>query len=656
MSVYSHWLQQAFPQPHQRQEYFRRLIENKPLSPASLRLGHLLLEKSVTNVLVTPNFDDFVSRSLTVFGSTHRLCDHPATTDRIDAEEADIQIVHVHGTFWFYDCCNLAEEIEARAEQDVDTTVSMAGLLDRLLARRSPLVIGYSGWDGDVIMAALQRRLQTGLRSNLYWFSYKRSDVDALPTWLREHRNVVFVLPETASHEMPNEEDSAAPANGDGPDGCTQQPIMTQPVKPADEPTMPAQRVFDEFIQELGLSAPMLSEDPLGFFVESLRATYEDSKGPGDLYGMASTVSRIERAREWDANQVAKQEEQERSLELIRDALRRSQYTELLTQASEIDTTALKDEELSELAGAAYTAAIASDETNAEQWTLAVNLLEGLAAAQPETESLSQRLVSALRRKAESLKDAGQLDEALVVWDDVATRFANHDEFMGQLAFALYNKANALDDAGRQDETLATLNELIELYREKPQAASAMAWALLLKGRLLGDRGERDEAIAAYDEIERGFAAAPDEFGGPLAWSLVKKANYMRGSGEFEDAVNAYKDMLIRFSNVTVSVSWAMLSRAECLVELERQDDALVQFEELLKKFHGVGDADYQLAKALRQKAEILANRDDRNAAAETYRQLVEQFLSSEDDATREMAEEAQLRVVKLLEPEADTE
>lgn len=71
------------------------MIERKAITRANLRLAHLLSEKKVSNLVVTPNFDDFVSRGLTMFGVPHITCDHPHTVDRIDPEQGDLQIVHV---------------------------------------------------------------------------------------------------------------------------------------------------------------------------------------------------------------------------------------------------------------------------------------------------------------------------------------------------------------------------------------------------------------------------------------------------------------------------------------------------------------------------------------------------------------------------------
>lgn len=93
MEKYSHWFQQAYPQPIQRQEYLRSLIKNKAISAANFRLAHLMLEKTITDIVITTNFDDFLSQALTLFGKEHIVCDHPNTVARIDAEQKEIKII-----------------------------------------------------------------------------------------------------------------------------------------------------------------------------------------------------------------------------------------------------------------------------------------------------------------------------------------------------------------------------------------------------------------------------------------------------------------------------------------------------------------------------------------------------------------------------------
>jgi hypothetical protein len=142
---YSYWFEQAYPQPENRQLHLRGLMENAFISRANFRLAHLLLENTVTNLVVTTNFDDFLSRALSLFGRRHIVCDHPRTLERIDLRSQDVQIIHIHGSYWFYDCCNLRGEISDRAKGSSATSFTMLSTLDDILRAHSPLVVGYSG-------------------------------------------------------------------------------------------------------------------------------------------------------------------------------------------------------------------------------------------------------------------------------------------------------------------------------------------------------------------------------------------------------------------------------------------------------------------------------------------------------------------------------
>src|SRR4051812_47851431 len=83
---YSTWFGRAYPSARQRQQYMRSLIERQPLSLASLRLGHLLSSRRLTNIVITTNFDDFIARALRLFGEEPAICDHPRTIGRIDRD------------------------------------------------------------------------------------------------------------------------------------------------------------------------------------------------------------------------------------------------------------------------------------------------------------------------------------------------------------------------------------------------------------------------------------------------------------------------------------------------------------------------------------------------------------------------------------------
>ncbi len=201
LDAYSHWFKQAYSQPANRQMYLRDLMKGAVISPANFRLAYLLLDRTVGNLVVTTNFDDLLLRALTLFGKRPIVCDHPSTLARIDLRSHDLQIIHVHGSYWFYDCCNLKEEIDDRAQGSSTTTFTMRSTLDDILRTRSPLVVGYGGWNGDVFMSALKRRASTPLATNIYWFCHRRRDADSLPKWLTDNRSACLVVPDEPSSD-----------------------------------------------------------------------------------------------------------------------------------------------------------------------------------------------------------------------------------------------------------------------------------------------------------------------------------------------------------------------------------------------------------------------------------------------------------------------
>jgi hypothetical protein len=130
----------AFPQAEQRRKYLQEKVQGKNISPATLRLAHLLQDGRIARTVVTPNFDDFLTRALTLFGVPHIICDHPHTVRRLATQSETRQILNVHGTYWFYDCCNLKGEIKQRTQ---DGAASVSSFLANLLWQSSPIVIGH---------------------------------------------------------------------------------------------------------------------------------------------------------------------------------------------------------------------------------------------------------------------------------------------------------------------------------------------------------------------------------------------------------------------------------------------------------------------------------------------------------------------------------
>jgi hypothetical protein len=64
-----------------------------------------------------------------------------------------------------------------------------------MLHESSPIVIGYSGWESDVIMQSLKRRLELDIPHNFYWFCHSQEDAESLPRWLTSNKSVIIIAP-----------------------------------------------------------------------------------------------------------------------------------------------------------------------------------------------------------------------------------------------------------------------------------------------------------------------------------------------------------------------------------------------------------------------------------------------------------------------------
>ena len=240
---YSYWFGQAYKNKKNRQQYLRDMINKARISTSNLRLAQILNNKKIATTVITPNFDNHLLKSLNLLGnynvfSANNVLDNVA----LDKGSDTIQIMHVHGTYEFYDCCNLENEIIKIAnEQGIKTT---AGTIEEFLKPQSPIVIGYSGWEDDVIMSKLRERIEYAvLPYKWLWFCYSRQDYEILPDWLKNSDDVVFVLPDK--------------------EGSDEKVDAEQ-----EDPVLPAEDVLSALIAKFGFEAPHLFSNPIQYYIE----------------------------------------------------------------------------------------------------------------------------------------------------------------------------------------------------------------------------------------------------------------------------------------------------------------------------------------------------------------------------------------------------
>lgn len=241
---YSFWFGQAYKNKKNRQQYLRGLIDNARISTSNLLLAQILNNKKIATTVITPNFDNHLLKSLNLLGnynvfSANNVLDNIA----LDKGSDTIQIMHVHGTYEFYDCCNLENEIiKIASEQGIKTT---AGTIEEFLKPQSPIVIGYSGWEDDVIMSKMRERIEyAALPYKWLWFCYSRQDYENLPDWLKNTEDVVFILPDL-------KEDPEEKVDGEH-----------------EESVLPAEDVLSALIAKFGFEAPHLFSNPIQYYIE----------------------------------------------------------------------------------------------------------------------------------------------------------------------------------------------------------------------------------------------------------------------------------------------------------------------------------------------------------------------------------------------------
>lgn len=248
---YSGWIERAFPNSVDRSRFFRRIIKRARISSGNLLLAQILSSRKIATTVFTTNFDDKLKQALELVGVTDLFV---AENDRdnlvVSDQNEDIQIVHVHGTYNFYDCANLENEIQSVAAQN-NNTISSASILSRFLTHHAPIIVGYSGWENDVIMTCLKKRLSYPTPLTYIWVCYSQESYNVLPLWLRNSPNVAFVIPE--SYDA----------------GCEEEGISSQYFHKEfriRKDILEATTFFNVLISSTKLSVPEIFENPFSYY------------------------------------------------------------------------------------------------------------------------------------------------------------------------------------------------------------------------------------------------------------------------------------------------------------------------------------------------------------------------------------------------------
>ena len=645
MDSYSHWMSKAYPSPEELQTYLRGLMENKPISKANLRLAHLLLDGRLARTVFTPNFDDMLPKALELFGQRPLVCDHPLTVGRIRIESEDVQIVHVHGSYWYYDCCNLRQEIADRSGYG-----PMSVLLDQSLRDHSPLVVGYSGWEDDILMSALKRSLSSGkLGTPAFWFCYKRESLDTLPTWLTQSNDVFFVLPDDpgTAAATPSASQPSDPKTQSSPRPDSTGDIGDSSLD-AKAPTLRADRVLDGLVQRFEPQKPPLIQNPLDFYANHLKRLLGTSDPEGELdtyYSFQTVIARVERARDSEAA------EEPDLLQGFRDAMSKANYQNAIKSANGIDLNRLSPKERSELVFAVMDASLGLNDNSVDEiacYDFVVKLADMPAGAGVADPRLQEQAAKGLFNKGVALGNLNRKEEAITVYDDVVRRFEDAKEpaLREAVARALVNKGITLGNLNRNEEAITVYDDVVRRFEDakEPALRELVARALVSKGITLGALDRSEEAIAVYDDVVRRFEDAKEPaLREAVARALVNKGFTLGALKRSEEAIAVYADVVHRFEDakelaLREAVARALFNKGSRLGILDKSTEAIAAYEEVVRRFADAKEPALQgaVARALVNKGSQLGTLGRSEEEIGAYDDVVRRFEDAKEPALRE--------------------
>lgn len=640
MQRYAYWFDAAFPSREGRRRFLESAIRDMPISPAAYRLAHLLYAGKIGHIVVTPNFDDFISRALTLFGRRHVVCDHPAEAERLNPESPEIQIVHVHGTYWFYDAANLAEELEEKAQPDGAGFTSLSRRIEDLLTNRSPIVIGYSGWERDVIMKALRQRLKGPLKTPLYWFCYNAADFEGLPAFLRAHPDVRVVVssalksridaksrPEAVSAAvaaqlrdvtMPGGAPAAGGSGqGGGADafGIASAAMTGTPAQSGPE-ELSADIVLRRLVGAVDPEVPAMLRKPLRAFADHLSSAFpqDAQREADDVLWFRRVIRRVEEVR------TSAFYEFDEQVDPVVDALVRGRPADALVEASRVVWTKATARQKAEFAEIVYAAA---------------RQLNDNSRVERDGYALTMDVLSSVDRKT-------PLEEPQ----------------LGLLRRAMYNRSLVSTLLNDYADVIPSAESFLKRFREpegdRGRLQRANAFMQLAVARQ--EKAPR-QSIGALRSLVREFAGDPDKDMRLLVaramglWGFLEQlyGKPSAGSRIFERLVTEYSGS--EDPEVRAAVVSAFGGRAGSLLQSGKPAQASEAFAELIRRFGDSAEIPTQreVATAYSGLVSALALAGRSEDALEAAASAEARFGSSTDAETRRRASLARVNALVAL-------
>lgn len=246
---------------------------------------------------------------------------------------------------------------------------------------------------------------------------------------------------------------------------------------------------------------------------------------------------------------------------------------------------------------------------------------------------MSETEVYALLERARALAEAGRHGDAVQTLDAIVARFGDSDDarIEALVGDALFWKGYSLHEVERDEDALVAYEQVASRFRNRPDFRGLLSRALYQQGTTLARLRRPEDALPVWDEMLATFA---DEDAPPLAMGLAYayqgKAAALRLLDRPDEAVDAYDDLIVRFSGSDFPVlreraDAALSEKVFVLLLGRRYDEAIVVANAAVGRLGASRDPD-ALAIAVLNLGGALANEQRFEEAIGVYDALIEQI------------------------------
>ena len=652
---YSYWVKKAFPHRETRRRYIESLVKNKKIPESVMKLANILISRKVSNLVVTPNFDPFIYESLKMFGESDiLLSDNNMSINKLDIESNNLNVLHVHGTYEFYDLFN--QSYLERANLSEENIFSTGYFLKSALNKMSPIVIGYGGVENDIIMKELKERLNIPLKYKIYWFCYTEEDYNNLPSWLKyfeqdrklERDDVIFVLPEQRKdyssddknlknlifNERLNAKDVLSGIINEfhikSPE-IIQEPMIFlkkrfinnfskniysdllllkfNDIEDDKEIADIKNAIINNDIREIIVKTEDVVKDLNNFekkqikiLLKYLTIAVDENTSVGfkqsDLIKIINLYNIIYQSIENEADNVDKLNFVKIRLEefslLKSESVRKNKIEHILNDINQIQGES--DEYRSTYRKCINIKLMYTKENDEQFYDDVINKIKRW----DDSEDV-KLLIGIYIKKGIYLENNNQTESALTMFENAEKCFVyvrNDEWFKHILILCKVRKASLLNELEQYDNALLEIESAKNRFNnsEDIDIKNLLADAMILKGTILRKNMKFDEAEEAFDEVYDRYSCDNNEIIRRKAVkALLNKAEVLECDENYYDAVEVYNDIISRYKNdkdkeLRIDSIQARLNKIVILTKSERDEIIIKKCNEVLKEYENEAD------------------------------------------------------------------